>query len=68
MSKYSKKQKLLKRAIALYNQDYKLATISRELGIHVSTLRGWLRAEGYKTNKKPYGANPKNKDKQEPLE
>jgi transposase-like protein len=68
LSKYSKKQKLLKRAIALYNQDYKLTTISRELGIHVSTLRGWLRAEGYKPKKNPHGANPKLKDKEEPVE
>lgn len=59
MSKYSKKQELLKRAIALYNQDYKLATISRELDIHVSTLRKWLRDEGYKAKKNPHGANPK---------
>lgn len=67
MSKYSKKQELLKRAIALYNQDYQLTTISRELGIHYDTLRRWLRAEGYKPKKNPHGANP-SKNKKKPVE
>ena len=70
MSKFSKKQKLLERAIALYKQDYKLITISRELDIHPSTLRNWLRAEGFKAKKNPHGGNPKveSKDKEKPPE
>ena len=62
MSKFYKKQELLKRAIALYNKEYKLSTISRELDIHPSTLRKWLRDEGYKPKKNPHGANPKQKE------
>ena len=65
MSKFSKKQELLKRAIALYKQDYKLITISRELNIHPSTLRNWLRAEGFKAKKNPHGENPKVESKME---
>ena len=71
MSKVSKREELLQRAIALYNQDYKLVSISRELGIHVSTLRNWLRKAGYKAKKNPHGANPqeeKPKEDTDPLQ
>lgn len=57
MAKITKKAELLKRAIELYNQDYKLVSISRELNIHQSTLRRWFRDEGVKAKKSPHEPN-----------
>lgn len=65
MSKVSKKEELLQRAIALYKQDYKLISISRELDVHSSTLRRWLRNAGYGAKKNPHGVNPTAEDKKE---
>tara|TARA_R100001443_G_scaffold54255_6_gene65764 strand:- start:15950 stop:16549 length:600 start_codon:yes stop_codon:yes gene_type:complete len=65
LSKVSKKEELLQRAIALYKQDYKLVSISRELDVHTSTLRRWLRNAGYGAKKNPHGANPVTEEKKE---
>ena len=62
MSAKSKKSELLGRAIELYNQDYKLTSISKELDIHPSTLRRWLRAEGIDPKTNPHGSNPRPED------
>ena len=62
MSAKSKKSELLGRAIELYNQDYKLTSISKELDIHPSTLRRWLRAEGMAPKTNPHGSNPRPED------
>jgi transposase-like protein len=58
----SKKSQLLQRAIELYNQDYKLNAISRELDIHSSTLRRWFRKEGIEAKTNPHGSNPREDD------
>ncbi len=57
MAKITKKAELLKRAIELFNENYKLVSISRELNIHQSTLRRWFRDEGVKAKKSPYEDN-----------
>ena len=62
LSAKSKKSQLLSRAIDLYNQDYKLTSISKELDIHPSTLRRWLRAEGIDPKTNPHGSNPRSED------
>ena len=62
MSAKSKKSELLGRAIELYNQDYKLTSISKELDIHPSPLRRWLRAEGSDPKTNPHGSNPRPED------
>ena len=53
MAYKSKKSKLLKHALEMYEQQYKLVTIAKELGINVSTLRRWLRDAGAKPKKDP---------------
>lgn len=58
MAYKSKKSKLLKHALEMYEQQYKLVTIAKELGINVSTLRRWLRDEGAKPKKDPHANNP----------
>ena len=60
MAKITKKQELLARAVELYNQDYTLISISRELDIHTSTLRRWLREQG--VTPKVNGSTPKPDD------
>ena len=60
MAKITKKQELLARAVELYNQDYTLISISRELDIHTSTLRRWLRGHG--VTPKVNGSTPKPDD------
>ncbi len=67
MAKITQKQELVRRALELYNQDYKLVNIARELNIHPSTLRRWLREVGAKPKKNPHGPNPKPEDT-DPLE
>tara|TARA_R100000278_G_scaffold42983_1_gene37761 strand:+ start:1854 stop:2444 length:591 start_codon:yes stop_codon:yes gene_type:complete len=62
LSKRSKKSKLLKKAIEMYNEDYTLVNIAKELDINVSTLRRWLRAEGVKPKTNPHSLNPKPED------
>ena len=62
MAAKSKKSQLLQRAIELYNQDYKLNAISRELDIHSSTLRRWFRKEGIEAKTNPHGSNPREDD------
>ena len=62
MSKKSSKSELKARALDLYNQDYKLVSICKELDIHVSTLRRWLRSEGIAPKKNPHSKNPLPKD------
>jgi len=58
----SKKKELLQRALDLYNQDYKLASICKELDIHAATLRRWLRAAGVEAKTNPHAVNPKKED------
>ena len=65
MAYKSKKSKLLKHALEMYEQQYKLVTIAKELGINVSTLRRWLRDEGAKPKKDPHANNPSLKEIEE---
>tara|TARA_X000001382_G_scaffold31666_2_gene20584 strand:- start:5528 stop:6136 length:609 start_codon:yes stop_codon:yes gene_type:complete len=67
LARKSKKPELLKRAIDLYNQDYKLVSIAKELDIHSSTLRRWLRAEGIEPKVNSHGQNPR-PDDEDPLQ
>ena len=62
MAKITKKQELLERALELYNQDYKLVSISKELDIHTSTLRRWLRECGVDPKKNGHVPNPRPDD------
>jgi len=62
LPKKSDKSKLFNKAIELYNQDYKLVHISRELGIGVSTLRRWLRESGVDPKTNSHGLNPREDD------
>ncbi len=62
MAKITKKQELLERALELYNQDYKLVSISKELDIHTSTLRRWLRECGVEPKKNGHVPNPRPDD------
>lgn len=65
MAYKSKKSKLLKHALEMYEQQYKLVTIAKELGINVSTLRRWLRDEGAKPKKDSHSNNPPLKEIEE---
>ena len=56
LANQTKKSKLLKHALEMYEQQYKLVTIAKELGINVSTLRRWLRDEGAKPKTDPHGS------------
>ena len=67
MADKSKKSRLLKRALELYNQDYKLVHISKELGISPSTLRRWLRDHGVEPKANPHASNPR-PDDEDPLQ
>ena len=58
----SKKSKLLKHALEMYEQQYKLVTIAKELGINISTLRRWLRDAGAQPKIDPHGSNPSLKE------
>ena len=58
----SKKSKLLKHALEMYEQQYKLVTIAKELGINISTLRRWLRDAGAHPKIDPHGSNPSLED------
>ena len=60
MAKITKKQELIERALELYKKDYTLVSISKELDIHTSTLRRWLRESGVKA-KGSSQDNPKDK-------
>jgi transposase-like protein len=62
LSKVSKKSTLLKRALELYNQDYTMVNICKELDINVSTLRRWLRKEGVTPKVNSHGENPRPDD------
>tara|TARA_R100001163_G_scaffold18419_3_gene16285 strand:- start:4079 stop:4672 length:594 start_codon:yes stop_codon:yes gene_type:complete len=62
LAKITKKQELLERALELYNQDYKLVSISKELDIHTSTLRRWLRECGVEPKKNGHVPNPRPDD------
>jgi len=62
LAQKSKKSKLLKHALEMYEQQYKLVTIAKELGINVSTLRRWLRDAGAQPKKDPHGSNPSLKE------
>jgi len=64
----SKKSKLLKHALEMYEQQYKLVTIAKELGINTSTLRRWLRDAGAKPKKDPHAINPPLKEEEEEKE
>jgi len=64
----SKKSKLLKHALEMYEQQYKLVTIAKELGINVSTLRRWLRDAGAKPKKDPHANNPSLEEEEEEVE
>jgi len=57
LAKITKKQELLDRALELYAEDYTLVSISRELDIHTSTLRRWLRENGVEPKKNPHETN-----------
>jgi transposase-like protein len=58
VSKKSSKSELRARALDLYNQNYKLVAIGKELGINVSTLRRWLREAGVAPKTNSHAANP----------
>ena len=62
LAKKYKKSKQLKHALEMYEQQYKLVTIAKELGINVSTLRRWLRDAGAQPKKDPHGSNPSLKE------
>ena len=68
MAYKSKKSKLLKHALEMYEQQYKLVTIAKELGINVSTLRRWLRDAGAKPKKDPHANNPSLEEEEEKVE
>lgn len=59
MSKINQKAELLHRAVQLYNDGYKLVSISRELNLHVSTVRRWLRSAGIVPKSSRYDKNKK---------
>tara|TARA_R100001443_G_scaffold117353_3_gene141657 strand:+ start:2927 stop:3532 length:606 start_codon:yes stop_codon:yes gene_type:complete len=59
LSKIKQKAELLHRAIQLYNDGYKVVSISRELNIHVSTVRRWLRSAGVMAKTSRYDKNKK---------
>tara|TARA_R100001244_G_scaffold132276_2_gene107856 strand:- start:28 stop:600 length:573 start_codon:yes stop_codon:yes gene_type:complete len=42
----------------MYDQNYKLVTIAKELDIHTSTLRRWFRKEGLAPKHDAHGINP----------
>lgn len=65
MAKITKKQELIERALELYEKDYTLVSISKELDIHTSTLRRWLRESGVKA-KADSEDIPKNKTDLDP--
>tara|TARA_R100001463_G_scaffold14655_2_gene38435 strand:- start:1805 stop:2344 length:540 start_codon:yes stop_codon:yes gene_type:complete len=46
----------------MYNEDYTLVNIAKELDINVSTLRRWLRGEGLEPKTNPHALNPKPED------
>ena len=52
----------------MYEQQYKLVTIAKELGINVSTLRRWLRDAGAKPKKDPHANNPSLEEEEEEVE
>lgn len=54
----TKKSILLERVLEMYDQNYKLVTIAKELDIHPSTLRRWLRKEGIAPKHDAHGSNP----------
>ena len=62
LANQTKKSKLLKPALEMYEQQYKLVTIAKELGINVSTLRRWLRDAGAQPKKDPHGSTPSLKE------
>ncbi len=66
MSKGTKKSKLLKKALELYNEDYTFVNIAKEVGVNVSTLRRWFRAEGLEPKKNQHSLNPR-PDDEDPL-
>ena len=53
LSKKSKKDILLERALEMISAGYKHVNICKELDIHPSTLRRWLRKEGIKAKEEP---------------
>ena len=59
MSKIKQKAELFHRAIQLYNDGYKVVSISRELNIHVTTVRRWLRSAGVMAKTSRYDKNQK---------
>ncbi len=59
----AEKSELLKRALDLYNKDYKLVNICKELDINPATLRRWLRSAGVEPKTNSHAVNnPKPKD------
>ena len=66
MSKGTKKSKLLKKALELYNEDYTFINIAKEVGVNVSTLRRWFRLEGLEPKKNSHSLNPR-PDDEDPL-
>lgn len=66
MSKGTKKSKLLKKALELYNEDYTFVNIAKEVGVNVSTLRRWFRIEGLEPKKNSHSLNPR-PDDEDPL-
>tara|TARA_R110002020_G_scaffold49759_3_gene141339 strand:+ start:91 stop:678 length:588 start_codon:yes stop_codon:yes gene_type:complete len=53
LSKKSKKDILLERALEMLSAGYKHVNICKELGIHPSTLRRWLRKAGINAKEEP---------------
>jgi len=54
-----KKGRLFPKAMQMYEQEYSFDAIASECGIHVATLRKWLRDAGCPPKKNRWEANPK---------
>lgn len=54
-----KKGRLFPKAMEMYEKDYTLAAIGKELGVHKTTLRRWLREAGCPPKKNRWAVNPK---------
>lgn len=52
-----KKNRLLPKALQMYEQQYKFEAIAKECGIHITTLRRWLREAGAPPKKNGWEEN-----------
>ncbi|MBP04907.1 MAG: hypothetical protein CMA72_09020 [Euryarchaeota archaeon] len=58
-----KKSTLFHKAMALYNENWKIVRIAEELEVNTSTLRRWFRDAGLPPKKSGWAANPDTKGK-----